>query len=151
MAAATRSSCCWRGDRRFRLRSGRSLAPHCYGGSTREIRLRGRPNDAHVHHPKAVCPELVEGLSFLAGRRKERGFDRLSPNGTGVVAVTEFFQNLGMSYEWAWGVATVCGILLIALPLMLAVAMIDRKSVVKGKSVSVRVELGGGRSIKKKR
>nr|WP_221235221.1 NADH-quinone oxidoreductase subunit NuoH [Sphingopyxis panaciterrulae] len=35
-----------------------------------------------------------------------------------------------MSYEWAWGVATVCGILLIALPLMLAVAMIiyaDRK------------------------
>jgi len=47
-----------------------------------------------------------------------------------VVAVTEFFQNLGMSYEWAWGVATVCGILLIALPLMLAVAMIiyaDRK------------------------
>ncbi|MBB5707957.1 NADH-quinone oxidoreductase subunit NuoH [Sphingopyxis panaciterrulae] len=44
--------------------------------------------------------------------------------------MTEFFQNLGMSYEWAWGVATVCGILLIALPLMLAVAMIiyaDRK------------------------
>ncbi len=35
-----------------------------------------------------------------------------------------------MSYEWAWFVATICGILLIALPLMLAVAMIiyaDRK------------------------
>src|SRR3546814_9389736 len=89
IAAATRSTCCWRSDRRFRRRSGRSLAPHCYGGSTRDIRLRGRPNDAHAHHPKAVCPELVEGLSFLAGRRKERGFDRLSPNGTGVVAVTE--------------------------------------------------------------
>ncbi|SKB56580.1 NADH-quinone oxidoreductase subunit NuoH [Sphingopyxis flava] len=44
--------------------------------------------------------------------------------------MTAFFQSLGMSYEWAWGVATVCGILLIALPLMLAVAMIiyaDRK------------------------
>ena len=44
--------------------------------------------------------------------------------------MTEFFQSLGMSYEWAWGVATVSGILLIALPLMLAVAMIiyvDRK------------------------
>ena len=44
--------------------------------------------------------------------------------------MTEFFQSLGMSYEWAWGVATVAGILLIALPLMLAVAMIiyvDRK------------------------
>jgi NADH-quinone oxidoreductase subunit H len=44
--------------------------------------------------------------------------------------MTEFFQSLGMSYEWAWGVATICGILLIALPLMLAVAMIiyaDRK------------------------
>ena len=44
--------------------------------------------------------------------------------------MTEFFQSLGMSHEWAWGVATICGILLIALPLMLAVAMIiyaDRK------------------------
>ena len=35
-----------------------------------------------------------------------------------------FFQSLGMNYEWAWFVATICGILLIALPLMLAVAMI---------------------------
>ncbi|MCA0977450.1 NADH-quinone oxidoreductase subunit NuoH [Qipengyuania flava] len=44
--------------------------------------------------------------------------------------MTEFFQSLGMSYEWAWGVATIAGILLIALPLMLSVAMIiyaDRK------------------------
>ncbi|WP_324827307.1 NADH-quinone oxidoreductase subunit NuoH [Qipengyuania zhejiangensis] len=44
--------------------------------------------------------------------------------------MTEFFQSLGMSYEWAWGVATVSGILLITLPLLLAVAMIiyvDRK------------------------
>ena len=44
--------------------------------------------------------------------------------------MTEFFQSLGMSYEWAWGIATLAGILLIALPLMLAVAMIiyvDRK------------------------
>ncbi|QKG71662.1 NADH-quinone oxidoreductase subunit NuoH [Erythrobacter mangrovi] len=44
--------------------------------------------------------------------------------------MTEFFQNLGLPYEGAWLVATVAGILLIALPLMLAVAMIiyaDRK------------------------
>lgn len=44
--------------------------------------------------------------------------------------MTEFFQSLGLSYDWAWGLATVAGILLIALPLMLAVAMIiyaDRK------------------------
>src|SRR5690606_31897411 len=44
--------------------------------------------------------------------------------------MTAFFQSLGMNYEWAWGLATICGILLIALPLMLAVAMIiyaDRK------------------------
>lgn len=44
--------------------------------------------------------------------------------------MTEFFQSLGMSYEWAWFTATIAGILLIALPLMLAVAMIiyaDRK------------------------
>jgi len=37
--------------------------------------------------------------------------------------MTEFFQSLGMSYEWAWFTATIAGILLIALPLMLAVAM----------------------------
>ena len=56
--------------------------------------------------------------------------------------MTDFFQNwyiwlpflgridLSLRYEWAWGVATICGILLIALPLMLGVAMIiyaDRK------------------------
>ena len=44
--------------------------------------------------------------------------------------MTAFFQSWGMSYEWAWFVATIAGILLIALPLMLAVAMIiyaDRK------------------------
>ena len=44
--------------------------------------------------------------------------------------MTEFFVNLGMSQDWAWFVATVCGVLLIALPLMLGIAMIiyaDRK------------------------
>ncbi|NVE93952.1 NADH-quinone oxidoreductase subunit NuoH [Altererythrobacter lutimaris] len=44
--------------------------------------------------------------------------------------MTEFFQSFGMSYEFAWFVATISGILLIALPVMLAVAMIiyvDRK------------------------
>jgi NADH-quinone oxidoreductase subunit H len=45
--------------------------------------------------------------------------------------VTEFFNTtVGMSYGWAWFVATIVGILVIALPLMLAVAMIiyaDRK------------------------
>lgn len=44
--------------------------------------------------------------------------------------MTAFFQSLGFSYEWAWFAATLSGILLIALPLMLAVAMIiyaDRK------------------------
>ncbi|WP_260484220.1 NADH-quinone oxidoreductase subunit NuoH [Sphingomicrobium flavum] len=38
--------------------------------------------------------------------------------------MTQFFQNLGMNYEWAWFFATLSGILLIALPLMLAVAMV---------------------------
>jgi NADH-quinone oxidoreductase subunit H len=38
--------------------------------------------------------------------------------------MTSFFQNIGMSYEGAWFTATIAGILLIALPLMLAVAMI---------------------------
>jgi len=44
--------------------------------------------------------------------------------------MTTFFQSLGMTYEWAWFVATVCGILIIVLPLLVGVAMIiyaDRK------------------------
>ena len=38
--------------------------------------------------------------------------------------MTAFFQSLGMSYNGAWFTATMAGILLIALPLMLAVAMV---------------------------
>ena len=45
--------------------------------------------------------------------------------------MTAFFNTtVGLSYDWAWFVATIIGILVIALPLMLAVAMIiyaDRK------------------------
>ncbi len=44
--------------------------------------------------------------------------------------MTNWFQSFGMSYEAAWLTATIVGILAIALPLMLAVAMIiyaDRK------------------------
>ena len=44
--------------------------------------------------------------------------------------MTEFFISLGMNADWAWFIATIAGILLIALPLMLGVAMIiymDRK------------------------
>ena len=44
--------------------------------------------------------------------------------------MTQLFQTWGLSYEWAWFIATIAGILLIALPLMLSVAMIiyaDRK------------------------
>jgi NADH-quinone oxidoreductase subunit H len=38
--------------------------------------------------------------------------------------MTSFFQSLGMSYDAAWFTATIAGILLIAFPLMLAVALI---------------------------
>ena len=44
--------------------------------------------------------------------------------------MTAFFQNLGMSFEGAWFLSTIIGILVIALPVMLAVAMLiyaDRK------------------------
>ena len=44
--------------------------------------------------------------------------------------MTDFFISLGMNADWAWFTATIAGILLIALPLMLAVAMViyvDRK------------------------
>ncbi len=44
--------------------------------------------------------------------------------------MTAFFQNLGLSFEAAWFTSTIAGILLIAFPVMLAVAMIiyaDRK------------------------
>jgi NADH-quinone oxidoreductase subunit H len=38
--------------------------------------------------------------------------------------VTDFFVSKGMAYDWAWFLSTIIGILVIALPLMLAVAMI---------------------------
>jgi len=38
--------------------------------------------------------------------------------------VTALFQHWGMNYDWAWFIATIIGILVIALPLMLAVAMV---------------------------
>jgi NADH-quinone oxidoreductase subunit H len=38
--------------------------------------------------------------------------------------VTDFFVAHGMMYDWAWFLATIIGILVIAFPLMLAVAMI---------------------------
>ena len=44
--------------------------------------------------------------------------------------MTQTFMNWGMSHDWAWALATIAGILLIAVPLMLGVAMIiyaDRK------------------------
>ena len=44
--------------------------------------------------------------------------------------MTAFFQSFGIPFEWAWTISTIVGILVIALPLMLAVAMIiyaDRK------------------------
>ncbi|HWK35019.1 MAG TPA: NADH-quinone oxidoreductase subunit H, partial [Sphingomonas sp.] len=45
--------------------------------------------------------------------------------------MTAFFENtVGLPFGWAWFLSTIIGILLIALPLMLAVAMIiyaDRK------------------------
>jgi len=44
--------------------------------------------------------------------------------------MTVFFQSLGLSYEWAWAVATLAGILIVALLVMFSVAMViyvDRK------------------------
>ena len=38
--------------------------------------------------------------------------------------MTAQFQSWGLTYDWSWFLATIAGILLIALPLMLAVAMI---------------------------
>ena len=38
--------------------------------------------------------------------------------------MTAFFTSHGMIYGWAWFLATIIGILVIALPLMLAVAMV---------------------------
>ncbi len=44
--------------------------------------------------------------------------------------MTHFFQSLGLTHDWAWFLATIAGIGLIALPLLVSVAMIiyvDRK------------------------
>ena len=44
--------------------------------------------------------------------------------------MTATFQNWGMSHDWALFTATIIGILVIALPLMLAVAMIRMPTMV---------------------
>ena len=44
--------------------------------------------------------------------------------------MTAFFQSLGLSYEWAWTVATVAAIIIVSLLVMFSVAMViyvDRK------------------------
>ncbi|WP_296716407.1 NADH-quinone oxidoreductase subunit NuoH [Erythrobacter sp.] len=44
--------------------------------------------------------------------------------------MTAFFQSLGLSYEWAWSIATVAAIVIVALLVMFSVAMViyvDRK------------------------
>ncbi len=44
--------------------------------------------------------------------------------------MTDFFMNLGLSYAWAWSIATIVGILVISLLVMFSVAMVifvDRK------------------------
>ena len=46
------------------------------------------------------------------------------PSRTGGRGMTAWFQSFGIDYEWSWFIATIIGILVIALPLMLAVAMI---------------------------
>jgi len=55
------------------------------------------PNERHHSNPKTVRPELVEGLPFFFfspslsphGKKKEgQGFDKLSPNGEGVSALS---------------------------------------------------------------
>jgi hypothetical protein len=50
---------------------------------------------APTFETRSVRPELVEGLSFLAGvvGREGQGFDRLSPNGGGLVG--RRFSSLG--------------------------------------------------------
>ena len=44
--------------------------------------------------------------------------------------MTAFFQSLGLSYEWAWTIATVAAIVIVSLLVMFSVAMViyvDRK------------------------
>ena len=48
--------------------------------------------------------------------------------------MTDFFNTtVGMSYNWAWFTATIVGILVIALPLMLAVAMMASTRMISSK------------------
>ena len=57
--------------------------------------------------------------------------------------MTALFQTWGLPFEWAWFASMMIGILLIALPLMLAVAMIiyvDRK-------IWAAMALGRGRNV----
>ena len=72
---------------------------------------------ADFYLTNAITPRQPDHAPLLGGiapRRPDRG-------GGGMTA---WFQTWGATYEWSWFIATVIGILVIALPLMLAVAMI---------------------------
>src|SRR5690606_3845657 len=106
-----------------RDRRARRLRLECSGLARKARGKRDSLADQGFLSHQRHLPRFADDAALL-GRIATRR--RLCGGG----GMTAFFQSLGMSYEWAWGVATVCGILLIALPLMLAVAMIiyaDRK------------------------
>src|SRR3546814_11993303 len=98
-------------------------------------------SDRNAIHLKPVRPEPVEGLFFLFKRRRreERCFDKLSTNGSeaGLLRHRRLDRRLALLARG------------IGFDRLQHAQHVDRKSAVQGKSVSVRVDLGGRGFFKK--
>src|SRR3546814_18597901 len=97
---------------------------------------------------ETVHPELVEGPFSLRTRREEQCFDKLSTNGKGVVRSCDLVQSCRTpppkGRRFNLSVDALVDQLVLGDPWQ------DRKSVVKGKSVAVSVDIEGRRVLKKK-
>src|SRR3546814_16598948 len=104
------------------------------------IAAPGAPEDPLKFRDTKKYVDRIKAARAQTGDRDayQNAFGRIS--GQGVVIGVQDFAFMGGSMGVAVGEAFVAGV----------ADAIDRKSVVAGKSVSVRVDLGGRRNLKKK-
>src|SRR3546814_12628373 len=95
----------------------------------------------------AICP-IWQGRAGKASASLPEPFQASRQIGDEVGGV--FYADV-QTDEWPLGFPGLCGTVILRIDRQSEAFISDRKSVVSGKSVSVRVDLGGRRVIKKKK